>query len=178
MKKTYVIDTNVFIQAPYALDCFEDNNLVIPLVVVEELDGLKKADGEKGANARAAVRALEKYRISGDLLEGVVLDNGGTLRIEKNFTDVELPSDLPDDKADNRILKVCSGLAGKKDKKEDIILVTKDLVLRLKAQVIGIKAEDFTTEQITEKDARYTGRCEAYIPEDDIKEFKKAIKRI
>ena len=173
MKKTYVIDTNVFIQAPYALDCFEDNNLVIPLVVVEELDGLKKADGEKGANARAAVRALEKYRISGDLLEGVVLDNGGTLRIEKNFTDVELPSDLPDDKADNRILKVCSGLAGKKDKKEDIILVTKDLVLRLKAQVIGIKAEDFTTEQITEKDARYTGRCEAYIPEDDIKEFKK-----
>ena len=62
MKKTYVIDTNVFIQAPYAVQCFDDNNLVIPLVVIEELDGLKKADGEKGANARAAVRML---RISG-----------------------------------------------------------------------------------------------------------------
>ena len=56
MIKTYVIDTNVLIQAPYALECFEDNNLVLPLVVLEELDGLKKAEGEKGINARAAVR--------------------------------------------------------------------------------------------------------------------------
>ena len=55
MIKTYVIDTNVLIQAPYALECFEDNHLVLPLVVLEELDGLKKAEGEKGANARAAV---------------------------------------------------------------------------------------------------------------------------
>lgn len=52
MIKTYVIDTNVLIQAPYALECFEDNDLVLPLVVLEELDGLKKSDGEKGANAR------------------------------------------------------------------------------------------------------------------------------
>ena len=52
MQKTYVIDTNVLIQAPYALECFEENNLVIPLVVLEELDRLKKQDGEKGANAR------------------------------------------------------------------------------------------------------------------------------
>ena len=59
MKKNYVIDTNVLIQCPYASECFEDNDLIIPLVVLEELDGLKKADGEKGANARAAVRLLE-----------------------------------------------------------------------------------------------------------------------
>ena len=63
MIKTYVIDTNVLIQAPYALECFEDNNLVLPLVVLEELDGLKKAEGaKKGANTRAAVRKLEGYR--------------------------------------------------------------------------------------------------------------------
>lgn len=70
MIKTYVIDTNVLIQAPYALECFEDNDLVLPLVVLEELDGLKKSDGEKGANARAAVRKLEGYRQKGDLLQG------------------------------------------------------------------------------------------------------------
>lgn len=70
MIKTYVIDTNVLIQAPYALECFEDNDLVLPLVVLEELDGLKKSDGEKGANARAAVRKLEGYRQKGDLLTG------------------------------------------------------------------------------------------------------------
>lgn len=79
MKKTYVIDTNVLIQSPYAIESFQDNDLVIPLVVVEELDGLKKADGEKGANARAAIRYLENLRQSGDLLEGVRLSGGGTL---------------------------------------------------------------------------------------------------
>lgn len=173
MKKTYVIDTNVLIQAPYAFQCFDDNDLVVPLVVLEELDGLKKHDGEKGANARAAVRKLEEYRNEGDLLKGVPLENGGTIRIEKNFVNVELPEDLPDDKADNRILKVCKGLFDSKKENQEIILVTKDLVLRLKAQIMGIKAEDFMTEQITKEDALYTGRCEVYIPEDLVKDFKK-----
>ena len=62
MKKTYVIDTNILIQAPHAFLCFEENDVVLPLVVVEELDGLKKADGEKGSNARKVVRMLEQYR--------------------------------------------------------------------------------------------------------------------
>ena len=171
MRKTYVLDTNVLLQSPRALYSFEDNDLVIPLVVVEELDGLKKADGEKGSNARTAVRILESCRIRGDLLQGVELENGGTVRIEPNFVDVTLPEDLPDDKPDNRILKVCKGLSEKVE--GQLILVTKDLVLRLKAQIIGLKAEDFTTEQITSKDAEYTGRCSLYIPDDMIKEFKK-----
>lgn len=173
MKKTYIIDTNVLIQAPYALNCFEDNNVVIPLVVVEELDGLKKAEGEKGRNARQAVRILENYRNLGDLLEGVSLEQGGILRIEKNYRNVELPPELPEDKADNRILKVCKGLSDNKGKEEQIILVTKDLVLRLKAQILGVVAEDFTTEQISTDDEQYTGRKEVYIPEDLIKNFKK-----
>ena len=176
MQKTYVIDTNVLIQAPYALECFEENNLVIPLVVLEELDRLKKQDGEKGANARTAVRKLEECRMQGDLLKGVPLKSGGTLRIEKNFVDVILPKYFPEEEADNRILKVCKGLSeeNKSNKNnQEIILVTKDIVLRLKAQILEIKAEDFTTEQITEDDASYTGRCEAYIPEECIKEFKK-----
>ena len=172
MIKTYVIDTNVLIQAPYALECFEDNNLILPLVVLEELDGLKKAEGEKGANARAAVRKLEGYRQKGDLLQGVKLDGGGILRIEKNFVNVELPSDLPDDKPDNRILKVCMGLADTA-KDSQVILVTKDIVLRLKAQILGMKAEDFERERVSDDDAQYTGRTEVYFPEDMIKEFKK-----
>lgn len=80
---------------------------------------------------------------------------------------------MPEDKADNRILKVCKGLCENQEGNQEIILVTKDLVLRLKAQIMGIKAEDFTTEQITEEDALYTGRCEAYIPEELVKVFKK-----
>ena len=162
MIKTYVIDTNVLIQAPYAIECFEENNLVLPLVVLEELDGLKKAEGEKGANARAAVRKLESYRQKGDLLQGVKLPGGGILRIEKNFVQVELPQDIPDDKPDNRILKVCKGLA-ETEKEGQVILVTKDIVLRLKAQILGIRAEDFERERISEDDAHNIQGARKYI---------------
>ena len=69
MIKSYVIDTNILIQAPYACQCFEENRVILPLVVLEELDGLKKAEGEKGANARRAIRFLEKLRRKGDRIE-------------------------------------------------------------------------------------------------------------
>lgn len=193
MIKTYVVDTNVLIQAPYALNCFEDNQVVLPVVVLEELDNLKKAEGERGNNARTAIRLLEQLRVSGDLLKGVGLPGGGTLRVEKNFVDVKLPRDLPEEKADNRILKVCKGLseqisgwmedeweeaklpeeAGQTEEKGQVILVTKDILLRIKAQIIGIRAEDFTTEQVSDKDGQYQGRTEVYVPEDMFQEFKK-----
>lgn len=167
MTKTYVVDTNVLIQAPYAINCFADNRVVLPIAVLEELDHLKKAEGETGANARKAIRLLEELRHQGDLLTGVMLEHGGTIRIEKNFVDVALPADLPDDKMDNRILKVCRGLEG------EVILVTKDILLRVKAQIIGIRAEDFTTEQVSGREEQYTGRIEVFAPEENFKEFKK-----
>ena len=177
MIKTYVIDTNVLIQAPYALHRFEENQVILPVVVLEELDHLKKADGEKGANARAAIRILENLRQKGDLLSGVALENGGSLRVEKNFVDVELPPDLPDEKMDNRILKVCLGLKRQAEaasgQEQTVVLVTKDILLRSKAQIIGIRAEDFAAEQVTGRDEQYTGRAEAYVPEEQLKDFKK-----
>lgn len=171
MVKIYVADTNVLIQAPYAIDSFEDNSVVLPMVVLEELDHLKKAEGETGANARRVIRYLEQLRLKGNLLKGVELENGGMLRVEKNFVDVELPEDLSDKVADNRILKVCLGLS--REREEQVILVTKDLLLRIKAQILGICAEDFTTDQVLERENQYSGRCELYAPEDLFKEFKK-----
>ena len=177
MIKTYVIDTNVLIQAPYALHRFEENQVILPVVVLEELDHLKKADGEKGANARTAIRILENLRQKGDLLLGVALENGGSLRVEKNFVDVELPPDLPDEKMDNRILKVCLGLKRQAEaasgQEQTVVLVTKDILLRIKAQIIGIRAEDFAAEQVSGRDEQYTGRAEAYVPEEQLKDFKK-----
>lgn len=166
MAKTYVLDTNVLIQAPYAMQCFEDNHVVIPLVVVEELDGLKKADGERGFNARQAIRFLERLRLRGNLLDGVPLDHGGTLRIEINCVHEALPDSLPDDQADNRILKVCRHLQSCQP-----ILVTKDLVLRLKAQVLHIEAQDFSREQVLPEKNAYTGRLTCYIPEAAFDDF-------
>ena len=83
MIKTYVLDTNVLIQAPYAIQCFEDNQVILPVVVLEELDNLKKAEGEKGANARKAIRLLENLRRKGDLLEGVPLEGGGPCNLRR-----------------------------------------------------------------------------------------------
>ena len=170
MIKSYVIDTNILIQAPYACQCFEENRVILPLVVLEELDGLKKAEGEKGANARRAIRFLEKLRLKGDLLKGVQMENGGILRVEANCVNVELPESLPEDKPDNRILKICKGI---REEEKPVVLVTKDLVLRLKAQILGIEAQDFSTEQVIEEEGQYSGRQICYVAEDKFKEFKK-----
>lgn len=171
MVKIYVLDTNVLIQAPYAAECFEDNQVILPLAVVEELDQLKKKDGETGANARHAIRFLEQVRQKGDLLSGVKLSGGGVIRIEKNYVNEQLPPELSDRITDNRILKVCIGL--QKNYEEQVVLITKDLLLRMKAQILGVKAEDFTTEQVFDKENQYKGRMEVYVPEEEFKEFKK-----
>ena len=167
MIKIYVIDTNVLLDAPYALESFEDNAVILPMVVLEELDHFKKAEGEIGVNARKVIRYLDQQRQKGDLTEGVVLESGGTLRVEKNFVDVQLPEDLPVERMDNRILKVCIGLT--ETREEQVILVTKDILLRIKAQILGIEAENFTTDQVSEHENQYTGRCEVYVPEENFK---------
>lgn len=153
MEKTYILDTNVLIQAPYAVECFEENEVILPMTVLEELDNLKKEEGEKGENVRKAIRILEGYRGKGNLLEGISTEHGGMLRVEKNYLNVELPPDLPEHKSDNRILKVCIGLS--KESPKQVILVTKDILLRIKAQLLDIRAEDFTTEQVVGHEEQY-----------------------
>lgn len=170
MPKTYVLDTNVLIQAPYALESFEENCIVLPLAVLEELDGLKNSDGERGSNARQAIRFLEKLRLSGSLTEGVPLPSGGVLRLEVNHVDVPLPDGMLPESRDNRILKVCKGLCGQG---ESVILVTRDIVARIKAQMMEIPAEDFTTDQVPAPPSQYTGRAEVYAPDGTLSSFKK-----
>ncbi|WP_026661084.1 PhoH family protein [Butyrivibrio sp. AC2005] len=171
MKKIYVLDTNVLIQAPHALRCFDDNDVVLPLVVLEELDSHKRDEGERGAKVREVIRLLEELREKGDLTKGVELQDGATLRVEKNFKDVELPQDMLEYKSDNRILRVCKGLAD--TSKEQVILVTKDILMRIKAQLLGIKAQDFTTEQVVSHGEQYSGRIRVYAPEEIFKEFRR-----
>lgn len=170
MKKTYVLDTNVIIQNPYSLEFFEDNKIVLPIVVLEELDKHKNDDGERGANCRQAIRFLESLRQKGNLFEGVNLDSGGSIRIEANFSNVSLPDGFKPDLNDNRILKVCKGIAEMGD---SVILVTKDIIVRLKAQMTGIEAQDFTTEQAPKIEKQYTGRAEVFAPDSCMENFKK-----
>jgi PhoH-like ATPase len=170
MKKTYVLDTNVLIQSPYALLSFEDNKVVLPVAVLEELDKLKNDDGERGANARQSIRFLEHLRQTGNLFEGVTVESGGIIRIEANFVAVELPHGFHTESNDNRILKVCKGLL---EHGESVILVTKDIIVRLKSQMLGIPAEDFTTEQSPQFEEQYTGRMDVFTSDKNMSEFKK-----
>lgn len=170
MIKTYVLDTNVLIQAPYALESFEDNHIVLPLAVLEELDGLKHAEGERGENTRQSIRYLERLRLSGSLVEGVALPGGGTLRLEVNHVDVVLPEGMDPVSRDNRVLKVCKGI---QEEGKPVILVTHDIVARIKAQMMGIPAEDFTTDQVPEDVQNYTGRADVYVPDETLSGFKK-----
>ncbi len=170
MKKNYILDTNVLIHTPYALQSFEDNRIILPIAVLEELDGIKKADGEKGRNAREAIRFLEQLRTEGNLIEGVKLPWGGELKLEINHIEVELPPGFKTDTADNRILKVCKGMMENDNK---VILVTKDIVVRIKAQIMGIPVEDFTTDQVPTTEEHYTGRKEVYAADHLFTNFKK-----
>lgn len=169
MQKTYVLDTNILIDAPHALDSFEDNHIVLPLAVLEELDGLKMADGETGANARAVIRKLEALRLKGQLCAGIDLPTGGSLRIEINHREVDLPPGLDQMNRDRRILQVTKGLA---EQGGQVILVTRDIVLRIKAQILGLLAEDFTTDQIDPQETIYSGRKEVYVPDEALDNFK------
>ena len=170
MSKIYVLDTSVLIQSPSALNCFEDNTIILPVAVLEELDSLKTAEGEKGANARQTIRYLESLRSGGSLVEGVDLPGGGALRLELNHKDVEMHPSLAAEKNDNRILKVCLGL---KNDGMQPILVTKDIMVRIKAQILGIVSEDFSTEQVSRIEEQYTGRMNVYAPDDKFTGFKK-----
>ncbi|KGN01995.1 phosphate starvation protein PhoH [Clostridium novyi A str. 4570] len=170
MKKTYVLDTNVILYSPRSILCFEDANVVIPEVVLEELDALKKKPGELGANARMAARILDELRIQGSLIEGIKLPNGGKLRVEVNHHNIEIPPYWDKSKADNRIIQVCKGL---KERGEDVYLITKDIFERIKADTIGINTNDYYEKVVPEYDNQYTGRISVYTSSDNIDYFYK-----
>lgn len=160
MPQTYVIDTSVLLSNPKALMSYHDAELVLPIVVVKELEG-KRNDPELGFNARSALRFLEALRGDGsiDLRERTLLPtNNSFLRIELNHVaSSRLPDIIRQDSGhDARILSVAAALA----ENEDVILVSKDLPMRLLASTIdGVKAEDYEGDTVPY--TGYTGLVEA-----------------
>jgi len=168
LKKTYVIDTNVILYSSGALLSFGNNDVVIPEVVLEELDNFKKDKTDLGVNARQASRIIDRLRKEGNLNKGVVLPGGGKLRVEMNHYDTMMPPSWEKEKPDNRILQVCKAL---KDAGEDVILITKDTFERIKADIVNIKSEDYYEKVVPDNDNQYTGRIEVYVPSQKIEEF-------
>ena len=175
MNKIYVLDTNVLLQDPFAIFAFEDNEVVIPAVVLEEVDSKKRYMDEIGRNARQIAKIMDRLRKKGKLHEKVNLENGGELRVELNHRSFEKMKEVFDEKTnDNRILAVALNLLleeSSKENKKPVILVSKDALLRVKADAIGIQAEDFLNDRVIESDHIYAGYLEAFVSLDVLTKF-------
>jgi PhoH-like ATPase len=148
-KKIFVLDTNVLLHDPRAMFSFEDNDVVIPIYVVEEIDSFKKDLSELGRNARQVSRYLDQLRDDGSLAKGVRLDRGGTLRVAT--THRALPPEVTTDRGqDSKIMAVAAELTdeSKRTKSARVVFITKDTNLRIRADAIGIVTEDFEPEHI------------------------------
>jgi len=147
--KNYILDTNVLIHDPYCIFKFEDNNLIIPFPVIEEIDKLKTRSDKVAKSAREVARILDGLREKMSLQKGVKLPNEGTLKIlaiEKNDPRYKMPSYLGESK-DNFILYYALYL---KEVEKDLktIIVSKDLNLRIKADALGIESQDYLSDKI------------------------------
>ncbi|KGX83418.1 PhoH family protein [Pontibacillus marinus] len=175
MKKIYVLDTNVLLQDPRSIYTFENNEVLIPSVVLEEVDSKKRNMDEIGRNAREVSRIMDKLRVRGKLHEGVRLESGGILRVElnhKSFTKLE--EVFLERTNDNRILAVALNLhleQSDKNTGREVILVSKDMLMRIKADSLGLIAEDFLSERAVHEDSIYNGFKELYVNEDEINLF-------
>ncbi|MEC1406381.1 PhoH family protein [Bacillus halotolerans] len=167
MSKIYVLDTNVLLQDPNAIFSFEENEVVIPAVVLEEVDSKKRYMDEVGRNARHVSKLIDALRLKGRLHEKVPLDTGGTLRIELNHRSFHQLQEIFIEKTnDNRILAVAKNLSLEEETKEDgrpVILVSKDVLVRVKADAIGLLAEDFLNDRVVDNDEMYSGYKDLYI---------------
>jgi len=170
MKKTYVLDTNVLLHDPQALFRFDDNDLVIPITVIEEIDHFKKDLSETGRNARQISRFLDGLRAEAHLTEGVPLEKGGTLKVEIYTEEAlkKLPPELRTDRGDNRILAVAAELKAGTD--SPVIFVTKDTNLRIKADAVGLVAEDYESDKVSIDDL-YSGSVEVQVEKDEVDRF-------
>lgn len=158
--KTFILDTNVILHDPTCLHQFEENDIVIPLAAIAEIDHFKRGNQVINLNAREFTRTLDELTGNAIFNGGVSLGpNKGKVRIAitKKLTE-EIKDSFPEDTADHRILNVAYELYKKAKNKKKIILVTKDVNLRMKAKALGILAEDYTTDQITSVEELYSGK--------------------
>ncbi|WP_047151531.1 PhoH family protein [Aneurinibacillus tyrosinisolvens] len=176
MKKIYVLDTNVLLQDPMAIFSFQDNDVILPAIVLEEVDSKKRLMDEIGRNARYVAKLLDELRLKGQLHKGVTMENGGDIRVELNHRSFSRMQELFLDMTnDNRILAVALNLHHEEQQKEnprDVILVSKDALLRVKADAIGLPAEDFLSDRVVHEYSNlYKGYTTVKAPIETIQHF-------
>ena len=163
--KLFVLDTNVLMHDPMCLFQFEEHDVYLPMIVLEELDSHKKGMTEVARNARQTSRSLDALAATPDtdMKQGLPLSGtghieaGGKLFFQTQIMDVSLPMSLPQGKADNQILGVVQAL-GKLHAPREVVLVSKDINMRVKARALGLAAEDYQNDKVLEDgDLMYSG---------------------
>ncbi|MFM2082388.1 MAG: hypothetical protein RL380_1079 [Verrucomicrobiota bacterium] len=169
--KNYIIDTNVLLHDPDSLLNFQDNNVLLPIEVIEEIDTFKRESSELGQNARTISRMLDGFRGAGSLSAGVKLPNGGMLKIVFHKSgDANGHTIFKAHTVDNLIL-AHAAVIQKAQPKIPAILVSKDINLRVKADAAGLAAEDYETDRVHIRDL-YTGTAELVLSPDKIAAFR------
>jgi PhoH-like ATPase len=167
--KNYVLDTNVLLHDARAIYSFADNNVIIPIYVIEEIDTFKKDQSELGRNARQIARLLDAHRMDGGLSKAQKLDSGtGTIRVALSKNP---PKNVASDSRsmDQRILEIALEVRDE-DTKTPTILVTKDVNLRIRGDALGLHTADFEPERIS-IDELYPGNREVLVPPGTIDTF-------
>jgi Predicted ATPase related to phosphate starvation-inducible protein PhoH len=168
MAKTFVLDSSVLLHSADSILSFEENCVIVPETVIEELDLFRRDKSDLGENARRAGAIIDNLRLDGNLNEGVPLPDGGIFKVELNHLNQELPPRWDPSQHGNRVLQVCLAL---KQDNNNLYLVSKDVFMRIKADILGIQTQDFKHDLSPELQDQYQGRIEVFASSIDINEF-------
>ena len=170
-KKIYILDTSVYLTDARALSSYGNNDIVIPLKVLEEVDKHKKRQDSVGTNARKIIRKLDSLREKGSLFKGIRIEKGKGLVSVKRFESIDLPHDFNPTIPDNEIIGVAL-TEKRKNPKRKIIVVSRDINMRVKCDAIGLLTEDYVTNQVVKDTTHlYTGFTTHLVDEQIIDQF-------
>ena len=170
-KKTYVLDTNVYLTDAQSIMSFSNNDILVPLKVLDEIDKHKKRQDIVGVQARNTIRTLDTLRSKGNLHKGVRLDRGkGIIKI-KSYNPLCLPDDLDLEDSDNQIIATALSEMDENPSRK-VVMVSRDINMRVKCDALGIATEDYQVEQVVAKsDDLYSGTAEILVDEQIIDNF-------
>lgn len=170
-KKTYVLDTNVYLTDSESITSFNNNDILVPLKVLDEIDKHKKRQDSVGAQARSTIRNLDQLRTKGNLSKGVRLARGKGIIKVKGYNPLCLPDDLELEDSDNQIIATAlSEMEENKNRK--VVVVSRDINMRVKCDALGILTEDYQVEQVVARsDDLYSGTAEILVDDQVVENF-------
>ncbi|HAI43862.1 MAG TPA: phosphate starvation-inducible protein PhoH [Maribacter sp.] len=170
-KKTYVLDTNVYLTSATAINAFGNNDIVIPLKILDEIDKHKKRQDSVGSQAREIIRRLDSFRSGGNLSKGVRMGKGKGILKVCSYNPFCLPDDLDLEDSDNQILATALSVQ-EESKPRKVIVVSRDINMRVKCDALGLLTEDYHGEQVLESsDGLFSGKTEILVDEQVIDNF-------